>query len=304
MDGVETVKGQLGYSARGVRWYLTERFPLGSQGAIVLVTYVCCYLGYGKMAGHGVVFDLAVVVGAVVFVLLFLERRIIDDIEDRQDDLAARGPTHSAGQNGRWSALHLGAMAVVCLIALLNVVGGDGTLLLISVAIVTWFPIATLIKHAVWGSRLLCFFVNESCPVAILGYAYVVYRDSNGYELPTQGVVSVILLAWTAYQFWNFTRKMGGRGWPPWGLGLVGTRRALLAQLGLAIVASLGVAHYARLADVYVIYGVVVPLVFATIILRWWSNLPDSPPEGTSVWWGGLLFPATVVVGVVLGMLS
>jgi hypothetical protein len=287
-----------------VRRYLTERFPIASQGGTVLSGYVCAYLLYGQAHGHQA-FAWATVVGGLSAVLLTLVRRLVDDIEDlRNDILRGRVPSAEAGRR-YLRGLIVGAVSATALVATLNASCSVG-LLAASVVVAVWFPLATVMKHTplAQSSRIVYYVVNETCPVAGLLYSYAVWHDVSGATLPTGAVVAVVGLFWTIWQFWIFTRKVGLEGWPPWWLTMDGTRNALMVFLGLAGAFSVLIYHYANLPLGYLVYGVGVCAVFAAMILRWWSRLPAREPNRVRASWSGLPFAIAVEIGVLVGVLT
>jgi hypothetical protein len=300
-SGLETVgfDGVLGT----VRSYLSERFPIIPQGGTVLSAYVCSYLLYGQAHGHQV-FGWATVVGGMTVVLLALVRRIVDDVEDLREDIVAGRASFADGGRRHLRGLVFGAMGATALAGALNATCSLG-LLAISIGVVAWFPVATVMKHTAvaQSSRNLFYIINESCPVAGLLYPYAVWHEVSGDTLSVMAVVAIVGLFWTIWQFWIFTRKVGAEGWPPWGLTLDETRYALIVFLALAAAFSVLVAHYAHLPLCYLLYGPILSAVFATIILRWWSRLPDREPNRVGASWGGLPFAVAVEAGVLLAVL-
>ena len=288
---------------RVVRSYLSERFPVVSQGGTVLSGYVCCYVLYGQAHGHQV-FRWETVVGGMTVVLLALVRRIVDDVEDLREDIRTGRFSFADGGRRHMRGLVLGGVAVTALAGILNATGSLG-LLAASVGVAAWFPVAMVVKNKTMVARwrTLKYIVVETCPAAILLYSYAVWNEVVGDSLPAITVVAIVGLFWTTYQFWNFTRKVGAEGWPPWGLTLRETRPALIVLLALAAAFSILIAHYAHLPVGYLLYGLALSLVFAAIILSWWSRLPDRNPNRVGAYWGGLPFPVAVEAGVLIAVL-
>jgi hypothetical protein len=280
--------------------YLSERFPIVSQGGTVLSSYACSYLLFGQAYGHQA-FQWATVVGGLSAVMLALIRRIVDDVEDLRDDVVSGRSSFADDGRRHLRGLVLGALVTALLVGALNATCSLG-LLAASVGVAAWFPVATVIKHMVFRSRALRFIVNETCPAAMLAYYYAVWHEVAGSGLPTITVISVIGLFWTTYQFWNFTRKVGTEGWPPWEMSLEETRPALIVLLVLAAAFSALIAHYAHLHLGYLIYGLALSLCFAVVILRWWSRLPTREPRRVTARWGGLPFAIAVEAGVLVGV--
>jgi hypothetical protein len=291
-----------------VRSYLSERFPIVSQGGTLLSGYACCYLLYGQAHGNQV-FGWATVVGGVTAVLLALVRRIVDDVEDLPRDIVSGRFSFADGGRRRLRGLVRGAIAVTALVAALNLTCSL-SLLAVSVGIAAWFPLATAIKHTVArlsgaprAPRVPLFIVNETCPAVGLLYPYAVWHEVAGESLPTMAVVAIVGLFWTTYQFWNFTRKVGAEDWTPWFMTLDETRSSLLVLLALAAAFSLLLAHYANLPFGYSLYGLAISAIFAAIVLRWWSRLPTRDPDRVGASWGGFPFPIAVEVGVLVAVL-
>jgi hypothetical protein len=288
---------------RAIRTYLTERFPIFTQGGTVLSAYVCCYLLYGRAHGHQV-FGWATIVGGISTVLLTLVRRIIDDIEDLRKDILTGRIASADGGRRHWRSLAIGAVAVTALVGALNVTCSVG-LLAISIGIAAWFPLATLLKHtrAAQSSGILFYIINETCPIVGLVYPYAIWQEVSGHRLPAIAVLATIGLFWTTWEFWMFTRKVGVEGWPPWQLTMTGTRNALIVFLAVEAAFSALIDRYDSLPVGYMFYGLGLSVVFAAIILRWWSRLPDLEPNRVRALWSGLPFAVAVEAGALAAVL-
>ena len=288
---------------QAIRSYLSERFPIVSQGGAVLSGYFCCYFLYGQAAGHQA-FGWPIVVGAVSGVLLALVRRLVDDIEDFRGDVRSGRLSFADGGRRHLRGLVLAAVAITALVGLLNATCSLG-LMMLSIGLAIWFPVATVTRNVIArSSRALFFVINESCPALGLLYPYAAWHEVSGHSLPAMAVVAIGGLFWTTYEFWNFTRKVGAEGWPPWGLTLRETRSVLVGFLMLAAGFSVLVAHYAKLPFGYLLYGLLASTVFATVLLRWWSKLPSEEPHRVGASWGGLPFAVTVEVGILIALLG
>ncbi len=259
---------------------------------------------YGQTHGQQV-FSWATVVGGMTIVLLALVRRIVDDVEDLPEDILNGRASFVDGDRRHVRGLVLGGLAAATLAGVLNATCSPN-LLAVSVGIAAWFPLAMMIKDKAMVARSgpMMFIIVESCPAAVLFYGYVVWSETAGDNLPPIAVVAIVGLFWTTYQFWNFTRKIGIDGGPPWRLTLHETRPVLIALLALAASFNVLVSHYADLHVGYLLYGLTLSLAFGTIILRWWSRLPAQEPERIGASWGGLPFPVAVEAGVLIGVLA
>jgi len=153
-------------------------------------------------------------------------------------------------------------------------------------------------------AKPLQYLVVETGPAAFLLYSYVVWTEASGGSVPLIGVVAIVGLFWTTFQFWSFTRKMGTENWSPWGLTVSETRSTLIALLAFAALCSVLIAHYAHLTLGYSLYGLVLSAVFISFVLRWRSSQLSAPePDRVDAPWAGLPFALAVAGGVLIAVL-
>lgn len=284
-----------------VQTYLSERFPVSQAGA-VLFAYACCYLLYGQAHGHQV-FQWATAVGGMTVVLLALFLRIVDDIEDLREDIRTGRFSFADDGHSHLRGLILGAGVTMALVAILNATCSLG-MLAASVGVAVWCPAVLVIKKTA-VAKPLQYFVVETGPAAFLLYSYVVWTEVSGGSVPLIGVVAIVGLFWTTFQFWSFTRKMGTETWSPWGLTVSETRSTLIGLLVFAALCSVLIAHYAHLTLGYSLYGVALSAVFISFVQRWWSSQLSAPkPDRVDVPWAGLPFALAVVGGVLVAVLA
>jgi hypothetical protein len=179
-------------------------------------------------------------------------------------------------------------------------------LLVASIGVAAWFPLAMLIqnKTVVARSTALQYIVVETCPAVLLLYSYAVWAESTGGSLPTVAVIAIVGLFWTTFQFWSFTRKMGTGDWVPWGLAVSEIRPTLIAFLIFAAVFSALIAHYAHLSAGYLLYGLALSGLFVAFVLRWWVRLPtEVEPQRVGAFWAGMPFGVAVEGGVLIAVL-
>jgi len=284
-----------------MRAYLSQRFPIVSLGGPLLSGYACCYLLFGQVHGHNAV-SWATLVGGLTVVLLALVRRIVDDIEDLPEDIRTGRLAVAEGGRRYRRGLILGGIAATAVVGVLNATCSPG-LLAASVGLAAWIPMAVALRNKI-ASRTLKFVVIEICPAAVLLYGYAVWAEATHDSLEAIAVLAVVGLFWTTYQFWNFTRKIGAGGWPPWRLTFQEAKPALIVLLILAASFSVLIAHQANLRVGYSLYGLTLSMLFVVIILRWWSRLPAREPERIRASWGGMPFAVAVEAGVLLGVLA
>lgn len=284
---------------RAMQAYLSERFPVSQAGA-VLFAYACCYLLYGQAHGHQV-FEWMTVVGGITVVLLALFLRMVDDIEDLREDIRTGRFSFADDGHRHLRGLILGAGATMAFVVLLNGTCSLG-MLAASVGVAVWCPAVLVIKKTA-VAKPLQYFVVETGPAAFLLYSYVVWTEASGGSVPSIGVVAIVGLFWTTFQFWSFTRKMGTENWSPWGLTVNETRWTLIGLLAFAALCSALITRYAHLALGYSLYGLALSAVFVWFVLRWSSQLSASEPDPVDAPWAGLPFALAVAAGVLIAVL-
>jgi hypothetical protein len=305
---------------RPVADYLDDRFPLETQATAVLSSFVCMYLLFGRVLGRQV-FSGTAVAGGVSVVLLFLHRRMLDDIEDLPVDLAARGLSleQSAGQRRRNALLCAFGAVSVCVV-LLGAFGGV-RLLVAAAIVVVWAPLATILRRRFpnrqgydgdnrlqdlrIGSRVYRFILNESVPAAIFTYSYVVWRQVSGRSLDFGSIAAVVLLFWTTYEFWNLSRAAGTDVWPFYRMQPL-TGKWVLIVLLFGSAACAGAIHSnANMPVLYLVYGVALPLLFAIWVFRWpAAALAGAGSDERIPKWAGIPFAGAVELGVIAGVVA
>jgi hypothetical protein len=290
-----------GVALRAIRTYVSRRFPVLPQVVPLLVGYLCCYLLYGQAFGAQVL-GWPTVVGGVSGVLLALVRRIADDLEDLDRDIRSGRLSFADGGRRYQRGLVLGGVTATAGVAVLNATCSP-RLLLISVGLAVWIPVATVVRNrTLKHSRALFYLINESCPALGLLYPYFVWHEVTGATLPPMAVLAVGGLFWVSYEFWNFTRKAGeAEGWPPWRMTLERAREWVLAYLGLAAAFGVLVAHYFDLGTGYLVYAVALPLAFATVVLCRWPSARDTGRRRPA--WAGLPLGIAVQAGLLVALL-
>jgi hypothetical protein len=283
-----------------MRWYLSERFPIVSQGGAVLSAYACCYLLYGQAQGQQR-FGIGVIVGAVTMVLLALLRRIADDLEDLNEDALGKERSFSGARNVRPRHLLTGASTVIVLVIAFNAACSI-SMLAVSLAISGWLLLGTALKRTASGSVTFELVLTESFAVVILLYSYVAWQATAGESLSAPAVAAIVGLLWMAFEFWGWTRKLGGQGWPPWGRTLSQTRILLVLLLLAEAVFGVLVSHYAHLGKTFLPVALLLPAAFVVSVLRWFSRLPAENADGIKARWAGLPLVVGVEVGVLLAV--
>jgi hypothetical protein len=275
------------------------RLPLGSQVAIA-IAFVCSYLAYGRIAGHAAPAGWILATGIASFLVLFVQLRLVDDLDDLERD-------HPVGRWGasRRSALQarlvMGLVACMAAIALLNAARLDG---LIAAAVATALTLAGPFGFKRLFPTRLAFgsIVFEGAPLSIFAYIYFFWRDAGGVRLSLVALACVGGLFWTGYEFWKFSRKVHTDAMQPYFLSSREIRLALNVFLSLALAANVGLARVAGLSAVYAAYAALLPLAFLIWVNATWPSTPEAKARARAArpLWAGLTFVGAVELGLLL----
>jgi hypothetical protein len=259
---------------------------------------VCSLLLYGRIAGVAFEPGWRVLAGLASFFVLFVQLRLIDDLDDLERDYPAQHvpPARRAARHARLIA-SLATVAVL-LIALNTGMGHARTAA--AAATVLAFAAPFVIKRLFKDYPLLCFPAFEGAPFAIFAYAYFFWRDLTGHELSLYVVACVAGSMWTGYEFWKFSRKLGTPAFLPYCLSARGIRVALNAILILALGFNVAVSRVAGLSLASSIYAAALPLVWLVWLNASWPG-PASRPGRPR--WAGTRFTVAVELGLLAGLL-
>lgn len=218
-------------------WYVLGRFHLPSQGVALLLLFACAQVAYGAAGGTPRMPAAALAVGAVSFVVLFLQMRLADDIDDHDPRRPLRDPDGRA--IGRtWLT---GAFAVaVGATAALNATWPAplGCVLLVPALLLA----TPLVKRYVTDAWPVLAIGYETPPALILLYPELRRSAVAGRPPRVAAAVVIVVLLWGLYEFWKFARKWGEDTGQPYGLRPDGGRRALIALLALVTAGLFGAA--------------------------------------------------------------
>ncbi|KXU84197.1 hypothetical protein CI15_27305 [Paraburkholderia monticola] len=291
-------RGRLATTAAAVGNAL-GRMPLASEAVPIAGAFVCSLLLYGRIAGVAFEPGWRLLAGLASFFLLFVQLRLIDDLDDLERDYPAwRAP--SAWRAARRTRLVASLAAGALLLAVLNI-GMKHAWAAAAAA-------AALAFAAPFGCKrlfatmhpLLCLPAFEGAPFAIFTYAYFFWRDMAARELNSFVVVCVAGSMWTGYEFWKFSRKVGTTAPQPYHLPARGIRLALNAFLILALGINVSLSRLAGLSLTYSIYAATLPLVWLVWLNASWPG-PASRPGRPR--WAGTRFVVAVELGLLAGLL-
>jgi hypothetical protein len=274
------------------------RMPLASEAVPIAGAFVCSLLLYARIAGVAVEPGWRALAGLASFFLLFVQLRLIDDLDDLERDYPA-GHALSARREARRTRLVASLAAIAILLVALNIGMGHARTAA-GAATVLAFAAPFVFKRLFATRPLLCLPAFEGAPFAIFTYVYFFWRDMAERELSFSIVVCVAGLMWSGYEFWKFSRKVGTTALQPYHLSPRGIRVALNALLILALGINVALARLAGLSQMYSIYAAALPLVWLVWLNARWPG-PASRPGRSR--WAGARFVVAVELGLLAGLL-
>ncbi|MCC8404565.1 hypothetical protein LJ655_22220 [Paraburkholderia sp. MMS20-SJTN17] len=274
------------------------RIPLACEAAPIAGAFACSLLLYGRIAGVPVEPCWRVLAGLASFFLLFVQLRLIDDLDDLDRDYPG-GHALARRRAARRARLVAGLAAAANLLVVLNT-GMKHALPAAAAATVLAFAAPFVFKRLFPARPLLCLPAFEGAPFAIFMYGYFFWRDTAQRDLSFYVVVCVAGSLWTGYEFWKFSRKVGTTALQPYHLPVRGIRAALNAFLILALGTNVALARLAGLSQTYSIYAAALPLAWLVWLNARWPG-PASRPGRPR--WAGTRFVVAVQLGLLAALL-
>ncbi|MGF6613029.1 hypothetical protein OKW45_008017 [Paraburkholderia sp. WSM4175] len=274
------------------------RMPLTAEAVPIAGAFVCSLLLYGRIAGVAIEPGWRLLAGLASFFLLFVQLRLIDDLDDLERDHPAGHALLARREARRTRLVASLATSAILLVALNAGMGHARTAAAAATALA--FAAPFVFKRLLPTHPLLCLPVFEGAPFAIFMYGFFLWRDVAGRELSFYVVVCVAGSMWTGYEFWKFSRKVGTTGLQPYLLSARAIRVALNALLILALGINVSLSRLASLSQTYSIYAATLPLVWLIWLNASWPG-PASRPGRSR--WAGTRFIVAVELGLLAGLL-
>lgn len=288
----------------GASRYLSSRFPLHLYGPAILLTYYCVwwlYDGAANIAGA----DLSSGPGAVSLVLIFLQARLIDDLED-QAGRAQHGAAAASNRTALTFALFLATAAVTAL----N--WGRPSLYMALAPLAVMLTASGIVKPLLTNADaaalttgstvkdVALFLAFESAHLFTILYIYIFWRSLSRQALPTRQVACVTVLFWAAYVFWKYARCAARPDWNPFGMGWRTFRLLLIGILALCLVCNLAVTQALGLAPLHAAYACIVFALFTA----WLASIPQQREATALRSQIGLLFVGALDLGLILASIA
>lgn len=274
------------------------RMPLAAEAVPIAGAFVCSLLLYGRIAGVAIEPGWRLLAGLASFFLLFIQLRLIDDLDDLERDYPAGHALLARREARRTRLVASLAASAILLVALNTGMGHARTAAAAATALA--FAAPFVFKRLLPTHPLLCLPVFEGAALAIFMYGFFLWRDVAGRELSFYVVVCVAGSMWTGYEFWKFSRKVGTTALQPYLLSARAIRVALNALLILALGINVSLSRLASLSQTYSIYAATLPLVWLVWLNASWPG-PASRPGRPR--WAGTRFIVAVELGLLAGLL-
>ncbi|MGF6637708.1 hypothetical protein OKW38_001286 [Paraburkholderia sp. MM5496-R1] len=274
------------------------RMPLATEAVPIAGAFVCSLLLYGRIAGVAIEPGWRLLAGLASFFLLFVQLRLIDDLDDLERDYPAGHALLARREARRTRLVASLAASAILLVALNTGMGHARTAAAAATALA--FAAPFVFKRLLPTHPLLCLPFFEGAPFAIFMYGFFLWRDVAGRELSFYVVVCVAGSMWTGYEFWKFSRKVGTTALQPYLLSARAIRVALNALLILALGINVSLSRLASLSQTYSIYAATLPLVWLVWLNASWPG-PASRPGRPR--WAGTRFIVAVELGLLAGLL-
>ena len=277
------------------------RVQLASQAVPIAGAFLCSYLLYGRIAGEGTALDWSLLGGLGSFIALFVELRLIDDLDDLERDCPV-GEYTAARRSALRARLLTSLATCMTLITVLNFAKWHA-LMAAAAATALAFAAPFGFKRLFPRSLAVGSLVFEGAPFLIFAYCYFFWRDADGSELRFVAAFCVAGLFWTGYEFWKFSRKVHTAAMQPYFLSPRGIRAALNALLVLALAANVALARFAELSDAYTTYAIALPLAWFVWVNASWPIATSEQSGIRRPLWAGMTFVGALELGLLVELL-
>lgn len=203
--------------------YVNHRFRISFNGPVVALTFLCPYLIYSRLGRDTAINPARAALGVVTYLLLFLELRLTDDLDDYE-------PGHQGDERAGASRSQLRILLAAT--ATLTVVLNGGSLLavitvLAAAAAITGPPVFKRTAAARTPVLVACY---EAGPLILAVYPYVAWRATHA-TAGARLIISASGLVWGLYEYWKFSRSHNRGAARPHGLSPGAARAVMLVLL-------------------------------------------------------------------------
>jgi hypothetical protein len=221
--GETTLPRRVASNASWASLYVNRRFRILLNGPAITLTFMCPYVIYSRAARDAVSLVPAVL-GVATYLLLFLELRLADDL----DDYAADQPGDD--QAGTSPARLRGLLTAAAALAVMLNLGSPLAAATVLAATAAAGP--PLLKRTIVTRTWVLALSYEAAPLLLAVYPYVAWRAAHASSPSARLVFSGSALVWTLYEYWKFSRSQHDGPAVPHGLPTTVARAIMLLLLG------------------------------------------------------------------------
>lgn len=272
------------------RSYARVRLPFASLILPLALSFPLSCILYHRLSGQLIDLGLVSIAEWLSFILLFVQLRLIDDLDDVQDD-------HSNQHQQTELAQHLSMLLIITANTLVALnMASFRTLLAVIFATLISYAGPFLIKRFLPphpASLILGWLFFEGAPASFFVYIYFAWLSHSSLEsLSITQIAPIAGMFWLAYEIWKFSRKVHVNAMQPYFLPKKGVRLALSLLLILAAALMMALVNMADFST-FGRYGAgLFPLVFFIWMNGTWPNLSgiEDRDKITAPAWNGMSF--------------
>ena len=278
---------------------LTEHLPLRKQLLPIILMIITAWLLYPRIGGVGIRFGWGFVSSLLTTLLLFIQLRLVDDLDDLEED-----HLHQSGEarDQLRQRLKRTLCAIPVMMLLLNF-DYPGVLLTIVITTLLSYAAPFYVKRYC-HSMLFGSLVYEGAPAMIFVALYFSWHDSlGGPMLSATAVVAVTLLFLSGYEFWKFSRKVHSTAMQPYLLPPDKIRLALNLMLLFSLLINSAVAAVAGLSTAYRLFALVLPMLFLFWLNRHWADESAVVERQSAPSWSGMRYMTIINLVLIFELL-
>lgn len=285
------------YSSHVVK-HLSARFPLHTQGLAILGVYLALQSVYQYSSAHAHVRWPELAAGGAAFGLLFIQLRLVDDIDDYDNDARGRPAESRSRVSRRRLVATLGI--VMALMILLSLWSWRALADALGASLVMFLAPVTAKHPGLPLRRPLLAVLYEGAPALIILQGYFAWSTYSDGSSPWYVAACTSALFWAGYEFWKFSRKLDQPGYRPYDLGLPGRYAALICLLIFAELNGVVLYISDRMATSVLLFGLLLPLLFIAWLWAWRRTAPTAA-DARGPAWSGLTFVSVLAAGLLAG---
>ena len=275
---------------------LISRLPLRAQALPLVGAFGGSLLLYARMAGLPVLLHWGLLSGMATTLLLFVQLRLVDDLDDLDSDHPSRTLSALSQKAALRRKIVFTLVALAALVVALNVTRPPALLAAVA-ATATTYAGPFVFKRHLPTRMALGSIVYEGAPALFFAHPYFFWWADSGVALSVGQVLPVVAAFWLGYEVWKFSRKATTDAMQPYLLSSQGVKRALTVFFVASGIVNVALARQASLSPSFMAIGLALPALFLVWLHASWPATGSRPRTHAPVW-GGLPFILAFEVGL------